>query len=206
MTFVPYSSDHVDALQEIVNVAMGRAAAALAGVLGTFVRLSVPRIRIVAAADAGRAVRALVGEHAKITGVRQSFHSDLAGEALVLFGEDGCTDLADLMGYDDCDEPGMQTELLLDLSNLLVGACLCGVLEQVESGSNVSFSAPSIIAERAYVHALVRPDALSWTHSLVVELNFSLEHRDFSCHLLILMPEEAIERMRALLDRVLAAV
>ena len=30
MTLLPYTADHVDALQEIVNVAMGRAGASLA--------------------------------------------------------------------------------------------------------------------------------------------------------------------------------
>jgi chemotaxis protein CheC len=203
---IPYSTDHVDALQEIVNVAMGRAGASLATILGVFVRLSVPRIQIVEASRAAQAAALLVGADKEITAVRQSFHSDVRGEAIVVYGEDGCGELADLMGYDDCLDPGTEKELLLDVSNLLVGACLCGVLEQLECSANVSFSAPSVIAERATVRSLVKPESLSWAHALVVELNFSLEQRAFTCHLLIMLPEESIDRMRQLLDRALAAL
>jgi len=41
------NEDQRDALQEICNVGMGKAAAALAKLLGAFVTLSVPNIRVV---------------------------------------------------------------------------------------------------------------------------------------------------------------
>jgi len=41
-----------DALQEIANLAMGRAGARLALLLGRFIELSVPRLRVVRATDA----------------------------------------------------------------------------------------------------------------------------------------------------------
>lgn len=55
------TAEQRDALQEIANLAMGRAAARLALLLGAFIELSVPRVRVVRAADVGRVLRDMTG-------------------------------------------------------------------------------------------------------------------------------------------------
>ena len=79
-----FTAEQRDALQEIANLAMGRAAARLALLLGHFIVLSVPRVRVVKATDAGDALREMTGIHDNVTAVRQGFRSDIKGEAIVL--------------------------------------------------------------------------------------------------------------------------
>lgn len=198
MTLTPLSADQRDALQEITNVAMGQAGASLAAILDTFVTLSIPRINIVDVAEVANSMNELIGRNAEVTAARQSFNGYLRGEVLVIYGQDGCNDLADLMGYDDELDRAAEQELLLDVSNVLVGACLCGIAEQLHT--ELSFSAPSLIGEKIPVETLLMPEKLSWSHALLMEVNFRLEERKFTAHLVMLMPEEAIERMRGVID------
>lgn len=204
MTIAPYTEDQADALQEIANVAMGQAGASLATMLDVFVALSVPRSRIVTVDEVATAVAGMIGATEEITAVRQAFFNRLRGEAIVLFGPEGCRGLADLMGHDDDLDASAEEELLLDVSNVLVGAVLNGLAQQLET--DFSFSAPSIMAVRSDVEELLEADKLGWSHALLIEVNFSLEERGFRCHLVMLMPEESIELMRGVLDQMLDAL
>jgi chemotaxis protein CheC len=204
MSTAPYTSDQRDALQEVVNIAMGQGGASLAVLLDTFVTLSVPRIRIVESSAIAETVAQMVGGNTDITAVRQGFFSYLRGEAIVIYGQSGCHDLADLMGYDASLDAAIDQELLLDVSNLLVGACMTGIAKQL--GADIGFSAPSIMAERCPVYNLFKAAKLNWTHALLVEINFSLEEKGFAAHLVILMPEESIMTMRDALDRFLESL
>lgn len=199
-----FSAAHCDALQEVVNVAMGRAGATLAELLGVFVRLSVPRVRVQRATRLEATLGGLIGGNGEVTAVRQAFTARMRGEAIVLFGEAGGDELADLMGYEGALSAPERREILLDIANVLVGACLGGLCEQLEL--EPTFSAPSLLGESTPASALMLPNTLAWSHALLVEVSFTLESRGFSSHLLMLMPEDSIGLMREALDRVLEAL
>lgn len=204
MSIAPLTTDQSDTLQEVVNIAMGQAGDRLARTLDVFVELSVPRIRLVHVSEIVKTVRAMISDRETITAVRQSFYDQLRGEAIVLFGASGCLDLAVLMGYSsELDTIGEQ-ELLLDVSNVLIGACISGIGAQFHA--DLSFSPPSIMAEHAPLETVLMPENLSWEYSLLVEVNFSLENSHFRSHLLILMTEEGIEALRESLERFMATL
>ena len=82
------SEDRRDALQELMNVAMGQGADRLARLTETFVTLSVPRIHPVEDAHANLLDNLdIAGQPAIVT--RQSFLGRLRGEVVVCFGENG---------------------------------------------------------------------------------------------------------------------
>lgn len=204
MSLTPLTEDQRDALQEVLNIAMGQAGDSLARILDAFVELSVPRIRVVDVSHVADTVREMVGDRHEVTAVRQSFFDDLRGEALVIFGANGCKDLADLMGYAEELDQQSERELLLDVANVLVGAILNGITETL--GTELSYSAPSIMAEKAQVESLINLDQLSWSHALLLEVNYSLENRDFKSHLLLLMAEEAIDALRRAIDQFMESI
>lgn len=193
------TADQTDALQEVTNIAMGQAGSSLANILGVFVNLSVPRIRVLDAASIGTAISDMVGKDKDITAARQSFHGTMRGEALVIYDQEGCMDLADLMGYDDQLDASAEREILLDVSNVQVGACLGGIADLLEA--SLTYSAPSIMAERIPVDRLIDPKKMTWNYALLVEVNFTLEERNFTSHLTFLMPEESIQSMGDALDK-----
>lgn len=199
MSVQSYNEEQLDALQEVVNIAMGQAGASLASVFDVFVQLSVPNISIMTVENTTDSMVGIVGKNTEISAVRQAFYDSMRGEAILIFKNSGCGDLADLMGYENELDSQNEQELMLDVSNILVGAVLCGIAEILDT--ELSFSAPSIIAIGVHVEDLFRPSNLSWSHALLIEVNFSLEARDFTCHLVILMPEESIDHMRHTITR-----
>lgn len=205
------NEDQRDALQEITNIAMGQAASSLAALLDTFVNISVPRINVVSVDQVAGSISDLVGRNIEVTAVRQSFQGYLRGEAIVIYGQSGCKELADLMGYDQELDRTDEIELLLDVSNVLVGACLGGMAVQLKGASDdaesgeLSFSAPSLMAEAVIAEKVINSDKLVWTHALLMEVNFTLENRNFISHLIMFMPEHAIDKIRGILDKFIAS-
>jgi chemotaxis protein CheC len=50
------------------------------------------------------------------------------------------------------------------------------------------------------------PEQLSWSHALLMEVNFTVEGRDFRCHLLMFMTEDTIDTLRGILDQFMDAI
>ena len=198
------TTEQIDALQEIVNVAMGQAGDSLARVLDSFVRLSVPRIRLIEVSKAGSSIAEMVGNSEIITAVRQSFYDQLRGEAITLFSSEGCRDLAELMGYYQELDEQTEKEILFDISNILVGACLNGIADQL--GADLNFSPPSMMATQITPDKLFTENDLPWAAALQVEVNFSLERHKFKSHLIIMMAEDAIAALGDSLNAFIEAI
>ncbi len=193
--------DQHEALQEIVNIGMGLAGNSLARILNTFVELSIPRIRLVKAEDLPSVIVNLVSERTEVSAIRQAFFNHWRGEAVAIYDQHGCKDLADLMGYTNEMDHSTETELLLDVGNVLVGACLNGVSEQLNA--EISFGAPSILAQHVHIEELFAKQDFNWSHTLLLEVNFALENRQFKSHLLTMMSEESISTLQLDIDNFL---
>lgn len=202
-TIKQLTEDQRDCLQEIVNVAMGQAGDSLARLLEVFVTLSVPKIKILGPAEVRSALRCFVDAEF-VSAIRQSFHDSkgndgLRGEAIVVFGDSSFKELAELLHYEDEQlSPEAEQELLLDISNVLNGACLTGVADQL--GEELIYSPPSILGIKMSIEKLFEKDKVQWETALSVEINYSLEKRSFNCDLLLLMPDSAIVYLAKKLD------
>ena len=77
-----------DALTEIVNIGVSRAAANLRKMVGQQVLLSVPAIDVVSQARAARLISER--EVSQLVAVRQDFKGAFSGRALLIFPHDSC--------------------------------------------------------------------------------------------------------------------
>ena len=201
------TEDQRDCLQEVVNVAMGQAGDSLARFLEVFINLSVPRIRLVHQKDLNAELETMVGgADIPVSGVSQGFYqldtgTGIRGEAIVVFTDSSFKELADLLAYDQDLTDEAEKELLLDITNILNGACLNGVGEQMEA--ELGFSPPTIMGQHVGVSDLMKLDNPSWDHALLVEISYTLEDRSFSCSMFLLMPGDSIQVVKSELDRLL---
>ncbi|MBD1590001.1 response regulator [Pseudomonas typographi] len=185
-----------DAFRETVNVAMGRAAALLAKVLGVFVQLPVPNVNVLEVGELHMALAdAQVGD--QLTAICQGYISaGIAGEALLIFHDSSLADMARLMNREYSEHSNM--EMLLDLSSILIGACLSGIAEQIDVV--FSQSHPQILGEHARIDELIRGNQLRWKKTLAVEISYSLENHDIHFDLLLLFTERSVQRLTSKLD------
>src|SRR6478672_11906518 len=152
------NEDQRDALQEVANMAMGQAATRLSKLLGTFIELSVPRVRVVGVAEASGALAAMTGITDAVTAVRQGFRSDIKGEAIVLCKSGSVDQLCALV--DDpypksAYEATTRTELIFDVATVLMGACVSCILEQL--GRAPIFSPPGMLGLELALDEVFQP-------------------------------------------------
>lgn len=187
----PTAISFQDAFRETVNVAMGRAAALLARVLGVFVQLPVPNVNILEVGELHMALADAQGSE-RLTAVCQGYiGGGIAGEALLLFHDSEIADMAQLMKIRDKDYSDM--EMLLDLSSILIGACLSGIAEQID----IAFSQghPQVLGAHSGIEELIRINQQRWKKTLAVEISYSLEGHNIHFDLLMLFTEDSVERL-----------
>ncbi len=136
-----------------------------------------------------------------VSAVRQAFHSRMRGEAICIFSGERFGDLAGMMGYDQPPDQATEIEILLDITGVLVGACLGSIARQLDS--EIGFSPPSLVAKAVPVSSLLRLDGIAWKSALLLEVNFQLEHRSFACHILMVIPDTEMQALSDALTRIL---
>ena len=194
---LPGGPERSDALSELVNIGMGQAGDSLARLFDTFIQLSIPRLEMIEPAQLTDAIEGLVGACGPIVAVRQAFSSRIRGEALAIYSAAGCDTLADLVKYPEVDSD----ELLLEISNVLVGACVGAIAAQFSL--DLCFSPPSVLG-RTTIAELIDTRALPWNRALIAEVNFRIVERSFCCHLLTFWPDESIGVLMRAVDAFLA--
>jgi len=197
------SVDQSDALQELANIGMGQAGDSLARIWKEFVHLSIPRISMVDAARLPILIHSFVGDTA-VSASRQAFHGGFRGEVLVVVTAKDRNGLANLMGYEGQLDVVEREEVLLDIVNILGGACVGGIAQQV--GAEIGFSAPSLIGEDLDPLDVIHPDQLAIDQALSLEVCFQVENRSLTAHLVILLPKNEVGSLAALLDQFLCTL
>lgn len=203
MTSFELTTDEEDLLKEVANVAMGKAAAQLAELLDTFLELAVPEIRVVQAKDIVEVVRKdfTFSEKELLTSIRQGFNvgDSFAGEAIATFTDPVSQRLAESMGYPGDLNRRQHAELLLDISNILVGACLNGISQQLY-GQGMTFSAPAVLSDGMEIGELLElafnHRQLGWEYSLFINVRFNIQAESMRSHLLVFVSEASITDVR----------
>ena len=177
-----------DLIQEVVNIAMGQAGSQLAGLLNTFIHLPVPKVHL-------RRYRELSGVLASreiplLSGVSQGFTgSGIAGEAVLLVGEDSFPHMARLMQYDQMSATDNELEVLMDLSGILIGACLKGIAEQLDI--EFSYSHPVIMGQRESLPRLLGFSSKD-QQVLAIEIDYGIPDHNVECDLILMLTEDSL--------------
>lgn len=192
---VPVSrDDKLDAYREMVNVAMGRAGEGLARVLGEFVDLPIPNVNIIENNELHMAI-AEINHNESVSAVSKGFVSaGINGEALVIFNDTDFDNIIELLNYGGVSTPGqLQLEALMDVSNIMIGACLNALSDQL----NVSFShtSPILLGRNREMDSLLSPQVGRWNKIMAIEIAYAIKSKNIHFDLLLLFPGESMERI-----------
>ncbi len=185
--------DELDCYKEVINVAMGRAGELLARLLDAFVVLPIPNVNMLEASELHMALHQ-IEQRESVTAVCQGLiGSGIAGEALLIFNESSFTDIAELMKYQGPIDETAELELLMDISCILIGACVNGIADQLDI--TFSQSHPTILGTHILVSDILKQNRKRWNKILAIEIPYSIENRKISCELLLLFTEDSIEAL-----------
>ena len=189
-THTALTSDMRDCYQELANVAMGRAGDLLARLLNVFVVLPIPNVNFLEVSELSMALSA-VQQNSTTSGICQGFiGAGISGEALLILSDSSLKDVAALMNYQDEIDKTCDLELLMDLSNLLISACLNGISEQLDM--RFSQAHPVVLGQHLKIPELIATNAPKWKKTLAIEISYDIENHNIKCDLLLLFTEDSI--------------
>lgn len=187
------SAELRDCYQEVANVAMGRAGDLLARLLDVFVQLPIPNVNFIEVSELSMALKAVESSEST-SGICQGFISaGISGEALLILNDSSFKDVASLMNYQYDEDDGTELELLMDLANVLIGACLKGISEQLD----IDFSQghPVVLGQHRKTSELVANNATKWKKTLAIEISYGIENYPIKCDLLLLFTEQSMQTL-----------
>jgi chemotaxis protein CheC len=165
----------LDALTELVNIGISRAATGLALMVGEQVLLSVPSVVILSRAEAA----ALVGQRGSdLVAVRQAFHGEVSGRVLLIFPESNSLELVraaagDHLSLEDILE--LEHEALAEIGNIILNSCVSTIANLLQR--HLTMSLPEIIRGPGEEFFELSPSQAEDV-VLFVHINFSLKGRE----------------------------
>ena len=188
----------LDALTEIVNIGVSRAAASLRDMVGEQVFLSVPSVAITSPARAAE----LIGERESsvLIAVRQGFQGEFSGSALLIFPGKNSLELVRAvagghLSLEDILE--LEQEALAEIGNVILNGCMATVANLLQR--RLTISLPEILSGSAEDLFKKSPSLLQ-DMVLFIHIDFSVKGRELNGYLAMIMDVPSLEAMKVLVD------
>lgn len=123
-----------DALVEMFNISIGRAAAAMSRIVGEEISLNVPSLRFASVHDAASQLYGVEGQ--RVCGVHQHFEGPFATEAVLMFPEDRSLEIVRMMvgeSYSMDELSELEQEAMSEIGNIILNACIGSIANMTAS-------------------------------------------------------------------------
>ena len=189
----------LDALTELVNLGVSRAAVSLRQMIGREVVLSVPNVVLV---ERPRAIEMLrSAEPSKLVAVHQVFEGDIAGRVLLIFPETKSLSLVRAITNGDLpleDIIDLEHEALAETGNIILNGCLATIANQLQRTLKISL--PEILRGDSEELFSLPPPPEGGDIVLFVYITFSVQERDVQGYIALFMDLPALTSLRHLLN------
>jgi chemotaxis protein CheC len=201
---VMITNNETDILQEIMNIAFGRAAADLAECIDIFVLLSAPDIKLLQASDLPAYISRELDQFDKISVVEQNFWGKFKGSAFLFFPAGTGRRMISLFdGGDKFLESDpiheLEKETFLEIGNILIGACIGKIAELL--GDVSTYSPPRVLVEQSRHEivsgSLIDPDNVA----IVLRTVFEFNEKNISGYLFIVTKQESFAWLKTALNK-----
>lgn len=188
----------LDALTELVNLGVSRAAVSLREMVGRQIILSVPRVRLVERRNAVEILRG--GDLNKLVAVHQVFDGDITGRVLLIFPETRSLELVRAVTSGDLpleDIVDLEQEALAETGNIILNGCLATIANQLHRTLKISL--PEILHGDSQELFSLPPPPDAGEAVLFIYINFSVHDRDIQGYIALFMDLPALTALRQLL-------
>lgn len=194
-----------DALTEIVNIGVSRAASSLRKMIGDQVLLSVPSIEVVSQRRAARLISER--EITELVAVRQDFSGPFSGRALLIFPETNSLELVRAVTGGElsaAEVVEMEHEALAETGNVILNGCLATMANMLKR--SLTMTLPEVL--RGSGATLFEVDESRETDGLVLFLyiDFAVRQRDIRGYIAMLMDIPSLTVLKELLDEFIQRV
>jgi len=203
LTVLEVSDLERDAVTEIANIAVGRAAASLRQIVGHEVLLSVPSVEILSREGAAQAI-AKPGNRALVA-ICQDFHGPFSGRALLIFPEANSLELVRAIIGQDLpleDIIDLEDEALLETGNIILNSCVATIANVLKRG--LTMSLPSVL--RGDSREMFSGLAAEQDLVLFLYINFEISKKQIKGYVALLMDLPSLGAFKTLVTEFLNTV
>ncbi|MFA7240415.1 MAG: chemotaxis protein CheC [Sulfuricellaceae bacterium] len=193
-----------DALVEIFNISIGRAAAAMSSIVNEEITLAVPTFRFMTVRAAAEELSAEEGR--RICGVAQSYRGTFDAEAILMFPEERSLEIVRMMvgeafPLDALSE--LEQEAMSEIGNIILNACF-GTIANIVGGKFTStLPAFRIGTSGEILHA---DEKGADDFVLFIFIDFIMEKREIHGYVAFLMNVPSIAGLLHSIDRFIGKI
>lgn len=194
-----------DALTEIVNIGVSRAASSLRKMIGDQVLLSVPSIEVVSQKRAARLISER--EVGDLVAVRQDFAGPFSGRALLIFPETNSLELVRAVTGGELtveEVVEMESEALSETGNVILNACLATMANMLKR--SLTMTIPEVIRGNSAHLFEVNPESTTGGLVLFLYIDFAVRSRDIRGYIAMIMDLPSLETLKELLEEFIVRV
>jgi len=194
--------DH-DALTELFNIGLHRAAAALSELTGQRIIVDLPRLWVCPIQDTHLRLRELI--EGELATVHQIFMGNIAGDAILVLEYENASRLAALLTHGDVGRDGRldqsAREVLTEVGNVILSSCLSAFGDMLHV--SVTFSVPRIHVESLEgMLRSIKVESNELQYTLLAATRFRLTEGEVGGFLMIAVGIASLELIsEALADR-----
>jgi len=191
----PLSELEQDALAELSNVAMARAANSLRQMIKHQVELSVPRVEIVSKETATRLIAKPT--NATLVAIRQDFTGAFSGRALLIFPESSSLELVRVVVGSQLpleDIVNLEDEALAETGNIILNSWVATIANLLKSGLKMSL--PTVV--RGDSRQMFKSEE-SQSLVLFLHIKFEISTKEIRGYVALLMDIPSVEELRSLI-------
>jgi chemotaxis protein CheC len=196
---LPLNALELDALTELVNIGVSRAATSLREMVGQEILLSVPKVELLPRENAVAILRQ--SEAANLVAVHQVFEGDITGRAMLIFPETNSLEIVRAVAGGDLsieDIMDLEQEALAETGNIILNGCLATIANMLER--SLKMSLPEILRGEASHFFSLPPPPDAGDLGLFVYINFAVQDRDIKGYIAMLMDMPSLAALKTLLD------
>ena len=196
--------EEADILQEIMNIAFGRAASDLAECIDIFVILSTPNIKLVRVHDLPAHLSHEIKEYENVSVVQQNFWGKFKGNAFLVFPAGSGKKIISLFAVgDESLESDINHELVketfLEVGNILIGACVGKIAELL--GDVATYSPPHVVVEES-IRGVVYDNLLDPENlAIILKTVFEFNEKNISGYMFIITKQESFAWLKSALAK-----
>jgi len=196
---VALSELQLDALTELVNLGVSRAAGNLAVMVREEVLLTVPKVALMSRVDAIRTLGAR--DSRQLVAVHQTFEGEIVGRAFLIFPEENSLDLVRSLVHSELSNEEiieLEQEALAETGNVILNSCLATIANSLESRLKISL--PEVLRGESTQFFNLPPPPVAGSTVLFVYINFAVRRRNIEGFIAMLMDLPSLAALRDLLD------
>lgn len=195
---VKLDADQLDALSEVFNIGVGKAAAAMSGLVGDEVLLSVPHVSLLTVSEAAQELNAA---NPRLYAVRQPFDGHFKGDALLIFPSEKSLEIVRIVAgqsVPDSELSSLERDAMAEVGNVMLNACIAALADLLKNDFEVGPPDVDIGDGRSILRTRIQNHLVVFLH-----IRFELKTSEIAGFVVFVLNTTSLESLRHSLDRLL---